>query len=523
MPGATVRDSSVLGALIAAAALALLVWRAAADAAGGSEPRSVSRGAAVPGLSADDRRHALIVAVDRYDDPSLPSHPGVRRDAEDLHDALTAHAGFPPARVRRIDGSGPEAAAPTRSNILRALHELAADAPADGNALVLVAFSGRGVLAGGRPYLLPRDVVAGAGDALLAATALDFERDVMDAFRARGGGHIVLMIDSTLGFPGEAAPRLEAAFLHAVRGSGPTAALHATSAGGASYVDPRERRSLFLQAIADGIRGAAGRTTDGWITLGSLLTYVQQSVPERAREVQPALRQQPTLQVQGMLPHEIRFARGAPPAASSARGLRCALVRSPAASEYSFDVSADPARAAATVESVRVVTGGALAARLERPVALSAPRRFPVRRSAPERPLLAVARTSIGQCSAYVEPARAAPVHEVRWQARNAEGVEYKEVFRHPTENRRGRTDAVASGAFRLRDAFGRITRVEYSCEGAACGWSYHPDAARGYAGDVTVGANSFSWRRRWDGEPAMDVYTAYYELPVRTCVAGCP
>jgi hypothetical protein len=420
--------------------------------------------------------------------------------------------------VRRIDGSGPAAAAPTRSNILRALHELAADAPADGNALVLVAFAGRGAVVGGRPVLLPRDAAAGSAEALLAATALDFERDVMAAFRARGIGHVVLMIDSTLGLPTGEAPRLEPAFLHAVRGAGATAALHATSAGGASYVDPSARRSLFLEAVADGIRGAAGRTSDGWITLGSLLTYVQQSVPERARAIDPGLRQQPALHVQGMLPHEIRFARAAPRAASSARGLRCALVPK-AAGEYTFDVAAE---AAVAVDSVRVVTGGMLGAPFARPSDL-APRRWGVRRTAPERPLLAVARTSIGQCSAYVEPARAKPVHEVRWQARNAEGVEYKEVFRHPTQDRRGRTDAVASGIDRLRDADGRITRVEYSCEGAACGWSYHPDAARGYSGDVTVGKSSFSWRRRWDGEPAMDVYTAYYERPVPTCVSGCP
>ena len=522
------QGASVVGGLVMAAALALLVWRAMADAASGSESRTVSMGAALPGLSADDKRFALIVAVDRYDDASLPSHPGVRRDAEELHDALTSQAGFPPSHVRRIDGSGPEAVAPTRSNVLRALHDLLSRVPPDGNALFLVAFSGRGAMAGGRPILLPRDAVAQSGDTLLASTALDFERDVMDPLRARGVGHVVLLVDSTLGLPGRDAPTLSPAFLHAVGGGAAKAvALHATSSGGASYVEPKAQRSLFLQAIADGLRGGAGRTSDGWITLGALLTYVQQIVPERARAIDPGLRQQPALQVTGMLPHEIRFARAAPPAASSARGLRCGLNRTASAGEYVFDVaSADESRAAAKVESVRVVSGGALAVPFALPAASTSPQRWPVRRTAPEQPLLAVARTSMGQCAAYVEPARpSAPVHEVRWQSRNAEGIEYKEVFRHPTENRHGRTDVIAAGVDRLRDAGGRITRVEYSCEGAACGWSYHPDVSRGYAADVTIGASAsaFSWRRRWDGDPAMDVYTAYYELPVRTCVSGCP
>ena len=520
---------SVLGGLIVACALALLVWRAMADAASGSESRVVSVGAALPGLAADDRRYALIVAVDRYDDPSLPSLPAVRRDAEELHDALISHAGFPPAHVRRIDGSGPQAEAPTRNNVLRALHELVARVPGDGNALFLVVFSGRGVVVDGRPYLLPRDAVAHSGGPLLSGTSLDFERDVTGALRTRGIDHLLLMVDSTLAAPGAEAPPLSREFVHALGGgaAAATVALHAASPGGGSYVDPSARRSLFLRALADGIRGGAGRTGDGWITLGSLLTYVQQVVPERARGDDPALRQEPSVQVQGVLPHEIRFARPAQSAASSASGLRCGLHRSASGGEYVFDVAAgEEARSSATLEAVHVVSGGALAQPFPRPAALARSQRWAVRRTAPERPLLAVARTSIGQCAAYVEAAPVAPpVYEVRWQPRNAEGLEYKEVFRHPTENRRGRTDVVASGVDRLRDAGGRITRVEYSCEGAACGWSYHPEPSRAYAGDVTVNdaGSAFSWRRRWEGDPAMDVYTAYYEMPVRTCVAGCP
>jgi hypothetical protein len=34
---------------------------------------------------------------------------------------------------------------------------------------------------------------------------------------------------------------------------------------------------------------------------------------------------------------------------------------------------------------------------------------------------------------------------------------------------------------------------------------------------------NAFSWRRRWEGDPAMDTYTAFYEMPVRVCVENCP
>jgi hypothetical protein len=192
-----------------------------------------------------------------------------------------------------------------------------------------------------------------------------------------------------------------------------------------------------------------------------------------------------------------------------------------------FDVATTSgARTGIAVEGVRVVNGGVLGTPFGRPVPLTGPREWPIRRKTASAPLLAIAQTTVGECAAYVEAAPVqSAVYRVRWQATNAEGIPYKEVFKHPTENRQGRTDVVAAGADLLRDREGRITRVEYSCEGVTCGWSYHPDSSRGYEGDVTVNAqgNGFSWRRRWAGDPAMDTYTAYYEMPVRVCVSGCP
>jgi uncharacterized caspase-like protein len=515
---------SLVGGLVAAAALAVLVWRAMAGPASGSESRIVSVGTPVPGLAADDRRYALIVAVEDYDDKSLPSLEGARGGAEDLHDALVTHAGFRPDHIRRVDGSGPEAAVPTRSNVLRALHELLARVPDDGRAMVLFAFTGRGAAAGGNAYLLPRDAIAHAGDALLASTAIDFDADVRRRFTARGLDQAVLLLDSTLADPARGVgATLSPAFVAATSRTGRTDAavtvLHATAPGAASYLDPSARRPLFTAALVDGIRGAAARTTDGWVTLGSLLRYVQETVPLRARALRAT--QAPTADVKGIDPHEIRFARVAAPSVSTSADLRCGL-RGDAGGAFAFDVDA-VSRADATVESVKVVTGGALRAPFAAPIRLDARRSWAVRRTG-GRPLLAVARTSIGECAAYVEPAPAGgPVYAVRWHSVNAEGVPYREVFKHATENRRGRTDVVATGRDALRDRAGRITRIEYSCEGAACGWSRHPDASRGYEADVTVQAPaSFSWRRRWEGEPAIDVYTVHYEMPARVCASGC-
>jgi hypothetical protein len=458
------------------------------------------------------------------------------RDAEELHGALMTHAGFPPANIRRVDGSGPDAMVPTRGNVLRAFHELLDAIPDDGNALLLVAFTGQGLTSAGKAYLLPKDAITGGGESLLAATSIDFDVDIKQRLVARRMKQLVLLVDSTRG--GSSSPssprRLTPDFVQAVTVEARSpleavAIVHATSEGSSSYADPAAGRSIFTRAVVEGLRGAAGRASDGWITLGALLRYVQETVPEQARRVDASFRQEPTVVIDGFLPNEIRFARVAERTASSSGELRCAL-RAPGSSAgdlYVFDVASTKGPSSATaVSAVHVVNGGVLGTPFGRPVPLNGPREWPIKRKAAGAPLLAIAQTNIGQCAAYLEPAPArSPVYRVRWQATNAEGIPYKEVFQHQTENRQGRTDVVAAGTDTLRDREGRITRVEYSCEGAFCGWSYHPEAARGYAGDVTVheGQNAFSWRRRWEGDPALDTYTAYYEMPVRVCVEACP
>ena len=528
---------SLIGGLILAGGLALLLWRAMSEIANGSDARGISVGTPVPGPAANDRRYALIVAVEKYDDASLSS-PGPSRDAEELHGALMAQAGFPPANIRRVDGSGPDAMVPTRSNVLRAFHELLAEIPDDGNAMLLVAYTGHGLSADGKAYLLPKDAITRGGASLLASTSIDFDVDIKQRLVARRMKQLVLLVDSTVG-GSTASPdarRLSADFVTevTVEARPPmqgVAVVHATSVGSRSYADPGAQRSIFTHAFVEGLRGAASRAPDGWITLGSLLRYVRDTVPERARTIDASFRQEPTIAIDGFRPDEIRFARVAARTASSSGDLRCAL-RAPGASGspanlYVFDVAATSgSRTTTAVQAVHVVNGGVLGTPFGRPVPLTGPREWPIRRTAASAPLLAIAQTNIGQCAAYVEAAAVqSPVYRVRWQSTNAEGIPYKEVFKHATENRHGRTDVVAAGTNTLRDREGRIARIEYSCEGAFCGWSYHPEPSRGYAGDVTIQdpANAFSWRRRWEGDPAMDAYTAYYQMPVRVCVEGCP
>ena len=337
------------------------------EIANGSDARVVSLGDPVPGLAANDRRYALIVAVEKYDDASLPSLEGPSRDAEELHDALMTHAGFPPANIRRVDGSGPDAMIPTRNNVLRAFHELLAEIPEDGNAMLLVAFTGHGLSADGKAYLLPKDAITRGGAALLASTSIDFDVDIKQRLVARRMKQLVLLVDSTAGESSSsaAARRLTADFVQAVKVEArppmeAVAVVHATSVGSGSYSDPAAKRSVFTRAFVEGVGGAASRAPDGWITLGSLLRYVQQTVPEQAKRLDASFRQEPTVTIDGFLPNEIRFARVAARTASSSGDLRCALRAGSSAGDlYVFDVAATAGpRTATAVEAVHVGNAG---------------------------------------------------------------------------------------------------------------------------------------------------------------------
>ncbi len=252
---------SLIGGLILAGALALLLWRAMSEIANGSDSRGISVGTPVPGLAANDRRYALIVSVDRYDDASLSS-PGPSRDAEELHGALMTHAGFPPANIRRVDGSGPDAMIPTRNNVLRAFHELLTAIPDDGNAMLLVAFTGHGLSADGKAYLLPKDAITRGGASLLASTSIDFDVDIRQRLVARRMKQLVLLVDSTVGGPAAARDRSAAERRLRRGGDGRSAAAHGRRGRRPRHVRRvalvrRSRRAAV--ALHPGLRGGRAR------------------------------------------------------------------------------------------------------------------------------------------------------------------------------------------------------------------------------------------------------------------------
>ena len=136
--------------------------------------------------------------------------------------------------------------------------------------------------------------------------------------------------------------------------------------------------------------------------------------------------------------------------------------------------------------------------------------------------------TTRGDCntsSAVPRPAPTPPpqpVYEMRWFKEDESGRPYAQTFSHVSQNRHNQAAVNTSGQYNLGDSSGRIYRVDFRCEGEFCGFNYNPDG--GYSSNTTIidGGRSFIWRRRWDGRPSTEFYTAYYEVQRRVCVRNC-
>jgi hypothetical protein len=132
--------------------------------------------------------------------------------------------------------------------------------------------------------------------------------------------------------------------------------------------------------------------------------------------------------------------------------------------------------------------------------------------------------TDRGSCvTGMVRSQTGKPKYETRWLKEDEKGVKYSQSFSARTENRHNRPDIIVQRTEELSDSNGRIYDVQYRCEGYPCGWSYHPGG--GYAPDVAIDSQKpsrFTWRRKWDGDPALETYTAFYEVQRQFCVENC-
>lgn len=113
------------------------------------------------------------------------------------------------------------------------------------------------------------------------------------------------------------------------------------------------------------------------------------------------------------------------------------------------------------------------------------------------------------------------PEYEIRSVRVDDKGNPLFQLFTIQTQNLHNSSNPIATGTCEL-ETDGRIYRVDYSCQGYRCGWTYNPNG--GYTGSVKIAADgrSFNWFRKWDGDATQEFYKAYYEIQKNVCVRNC-
>jgi Flp pilus assembly protein TadD len=229
-------------------------------------------------------RWAVIVGVDAYQSPNVQRLSGAVGDARAVRDSLVKFAEFPDSQVILLTSDGPTK--PTAAGILDVLGKVRQSSKPDD--LVLFFFAGHGVEVDGQRYLLAYDANIGTPGQLkqssLAAGTL------MTELMAIPAKHRVIMIDACRNNPMKgsteanvATDTFETAFtLPPAREGGVHATFLSCSKGQSAYEWSERKRGFFSWFIERGLAGEAA--TQGPVTLSSLNSYLEESVPQAVRQ-----------------------------------------------------------------------------------------------------------------------------------------------------------------------------------------------------------------------------------------------
>lgn len=257
-------------------------------AAPATEPSTApaSQTAQINSLPIGPKRWALIIGVDKYQDPQISPLKGSDNDARLIADALVRFAGFPKDQVILLSTDQPIERQPTRVNILRRLSNLASTVPKDG--LLLVSFAGHGMERGGQAFLLPADAQISDQISFLEETALSMTR-MKDRIKETGVAQVLLLLDACRNDPGgraDAPNPLSNAYTNAFnfdvrnREVQAFATVYATGIGQRAYEYTEKKQGYFSWAMVEGLKGAAANEK-GEVTLSQLVKFVQETVPKR--------------------------------------------------------------------------------------------------------------------------------------------------------------------------------------------------------------------------------------------------
>ena len=265
----------------------------------------------VTSLPVSAKRWALVIGVDKYQDPQISPLKGSDNDARLIADALVRNAGFPRDQVILLSTDQPTERQPTRVNILRRLSNLSTAVPKDG--LLLVSFAGHGMERSGQAFLLPSDAQISDQISFLEETAISMNR-VKERIKETGVGQVILLLDACRNDPGgraDAINPLSNAYTNAFnfdvrnREVQAFATVYATGIGQRAYEYTEKKQGYFSWAVVEGLKGGAANDK-GEVTLSQLVKYVQETVPKRlAIDLGSTKQQRPFAMIEGYRADEL--------------------------------------------------------------------------------------------------------------------------------------------------------------------------------------------------------------------------
>ena len=262
-------------------------------------------------LPVGPKRWALVIGVDKYQDPQISPLKGSDNDARLIADALVRYAGFPRDQVILLSTDQPLERQPTRVNVLRRLSNLATAVPKDG--LLLVSFAGHGMERGGQAFLLPSDAQISDQISFLEETALSTAR-IKERIKETGVAQVLLLLDACRNDPGgraDAPNPLTNAYTNTFnfdvrnREVQAFATVYATGIGQRAYEYTEKKQGYFSWALVEGLKGSAANEK-GEVTLSQLLKFVQETVPKRiAIDLGSTKQQKPFAVIEGYRADEL--------------------------------------------------------------------------------------------------------------------------------------------------------------------------------------------------------------------------
>ena len=171
------------------------------------------------------------------------------------------------------------------AELIEVLKQLKSQSGAVGkNGVLVVAFATHGVSEDGTQYLLTADSMLSYRETILTATR------VCDIVSKAGVERSLILIDACRERltrdkrTGENDPRSVAAITHALAGIHGQVVFSAAGAGDYAYDDDERGNGVFTAAVIDGLRCGASKDSNGFITVDTLSTYVEEHVLQWIRK-----------------------------------------------------------------------------------------------------------------------------------------------------------------------------------------------------------------------------------------------